>query len=106
MQAMLNVHKVYQIHIENNNMTWHNCDTYDTIMTRMTQFLYDTIVLLLPVTPDIPIEVVGNDTLQRLPGNTFPLFSSKHKVPLLRISTRSAVFPQLGESKLQNTNHW
>ena len=59
MQVMLNAHKVYQIHT-GNDMAY-------------LQFLHDTIVLLLAVTPDIPIQVVGNDdTLQRLSERHFP----------------------------------
>ena len=58
MQVMLNAHKVYQIHT-GNDMTY-------------LQFLHDTIVLLLAVTPDIPIQVVGDDTLQRLSKRHFP----------------------------------
>ena len=59
MQVILNTHKVYQIHTGNDNM-------------RYLQFLPDTIVLLLAVTPDTPIQVVGNnDTLQRLSERHF-----------------------------------
>ena len=58
MQVMLNAHKVYQIHT-GNDITY-------------AQFLHDTIVLLLAVTPDIPIQVVGDDTLQRLSNRHFP----------------------------------
>ena len=60
MQVTLNAHKVYQIHSGTDNMMY-------------LQFLHDTIVLLLAVTPDIPIQVVGNDdTLQRLSERHFP----------------------------------
>ena len=60
MQVMLNAHKVYQIHTGNDNMMY-------------LQFLHGTIVLLLAVTSDIPIQVVGNyDTLQRLSERHFP----------------------------------
>ena len=60
MQVTLNAHKVYQIHSGTDNMMY-------------LQFLHDTIVLLLAVTPDIPIQVVDNDdTLQRLSERHFP----------------------------------
>ena len=60
MQVTLNAHKVYQIHTGNDNMTY-------------LQFLHDTIVLLLAVTRDIPIQVVSNDdTLPRLSERYFP----------------------------------
>ena len=60
MQVTLNAHKVYQIHSGTDNMMY-------------LQFLHGTIVLLLAVTPDIPIQVVGNDdTLQRLSERHFP----------------------------------
>ena len=59
MQVTLNAHKVYQIHSGTDNMMY-------------LQFLHDTIVLLLAVTPDIPIQVVGDDTLQRLSKRHFP----------------------------------
>ena len=92
MQVTLNAHKVYQIHTGNDNIM-------------CLQFLHDTIVLLLAVTPDIPIQVVSiDDTLQRLSGGTFLLFDSKHKVPLVCVPTRSVAFAQLGESKLQKVN--
>ena len=53
-------HEVYQMHTGNDNMTY-------------LQFLHDTIVLSLAVTPDIPIQVAGNDdTLQRLSKRHFP----------------------------------
>ena len=59
MQVMLNAHKACQIHTGNDMM--------------YLQFLHDTIVSLLVVTPDIPIQVVGNDdTLQRLSKRHFP----------------------------------
>ena len=84
-------HKVYQIHT-GNNMTY-------------LQFLHDAIVLLLAVTPDIPIQVVGNDDiLQRVSERYFPLFDSKHKVPLVYVPTGSVMFRQLRESKLQKAN--
>ena len=60
MQVTLNAHKVYQIHTGNDNIM-------------CLQFLHDTIVLLLAVTPDIPIQVVSiDDTLQRLSERHFP----------------------------------
>ena len=60
MQVMFNAHKVSQVHTGNDNMAY-------------LQFLHDTIVLLLVVTPDIPIQVVDNDdTLQRPSKRHFP----------------------------------
>ena len=59
MQVMFNAHKVSQIHTGNDNMAY-------------LQFLHDTIVLLA-VTPDIPIQVAENDdTLQRPSERHFP----------------------------------
>lgn len=59
MQVTLNAYKIFQSHTGNTDKTYQ-------------QFLHDTIVLVLSLTPDIPPVLDNHDTIERLSGRHFP----------------------------------